>query len=246
MFVDDGMIVSIKPRAGTAKPATYRGETDGSYLNFPMVCLVNGGSASASEIVSACLQDHGRAVIMGSRSFGKGSVQTIHSFEEKSILKLTTATFWRPSGRNLNKASTPGKDTDEWGVTPNKGFELKLSRKEDGDLFEHHPTFDVHIGVRTQRFEHDVGNEIHRQRQVVVEHLGVETRVLLGGESVHLTTDRVDLFREVPWGHPVADAKLLAVLPGRPSGDRGGVQEGNGARCRGAHETAPAAAIAAR
>jgi carboxyl-terminal processing protease len=76
---------------------------------------------------------------MGSRSFGKGSVQTIHFFEpnQTSILKLTTATFWRPSGRNLNKASTPGKDTDEWGVTPNKGFELKLSKKEEGDLFDH-------------------------------------------------------------------------------------------------------------
>jgi carboxyl-terminal processing protease len=102
-----------------------------------MVCLINGGSASASEIVSACLQDHGRAIIMGSRSFGKGSVQTIHGFENRSILKLTTATFWRPSGRNLNRASTGGKDEDEWGVTPNKGYEIKLSKKEENELFDH-------------------------------------------------------------------------------------------------------------
>ncbi len=74
-----------------------------------MVCLVNGGSASASEIVSACLQDHGRAIIIGSRSYGKGSVQTIHPFETGGRLKLTTATFWRPSDRNLNKASTPAR-----------------------------------------------------------------------------------------------------------------------------------------
>jgi carboxyl-terminal processing protease len=102
-----------------------------------MVCLVNGGSASASEIVSACLQDHGRAIIMGSRSYGKGSVQTINDFTTtagKGKLKLTTATFWRPSGRNLNKASTKGRDEDEWGVTPNAGFDLKLGTKELGDL----------------------------------------------------------------------------------------------------------------
>ena len=96
-----------------------------------MVCLVNGDSASASEIVSACLQDHGRAIIIGARSYGKGSVQTIHPFETGGRLKLTTATFWRPSGQNLNKASTAGKDEDEWGVTPNKGFVLKLSPRSE-------------------------------------------------------------------------------------------------------------------
>jgi C-terminal peptidase prc len=137
LFIDDGMIVTIRQRDG--KETSYVGRSDGSFLTFPMVCLVNGGSASASEIVSACLQDHGRAIVMGSRSFGKGSVQTINRFEpnQTSVIKLTTATFWRPSGRNLNKSSTPGKDTDEWGVTPNKGFEIKLSKKEEADLFEH-------------------------------------------------------------------------------------------------------------
>src|SRR5262249_39112884 len=79
LFIDDGMIVTIRPRVGAE--TSYIGKSDGSYLAFPMVCLVNGGSASASEIVSACLQDHHRAVIVGSRSYGKGSVQTIHPFE---------------------------------------------------------------------------------------------------------------------------------------------------------------------
>ena len=135
LFMDDGMIVSIRHRDGTE--TSYVGRSEGGYLTFPMVCLINSGSASASEIVSACLQDHGRAIVMGSRSFGKGSVQTIHGFDNNSILKLTTATFWRPSGRNLNKASTSSKDTDEWGVTPNKGFELKLTKKEENELFDH-------------------------------------------------------------------------------------------------------------
>jgi len=135
LFIDDGMIVTVRHRDGTE--TSYVGRSDGSYTTFPMVCLINGGSASASEIVSACLQDHGRAIIMGQRSFGKGSVQTIHGFENQSILKLTTATFWRPSGRNLNRASTSGKEEDEWGVTPNKGYEIKLSKKEENELFDH-------------------------------------------------------------------------------------------------------------
>lgn len=132
LFIDDGMIVTIRPRNGAE--TSYIGKSDGSYTSFPMVCLVNGGSASASEIVSACLQDHGRAIIVGTRSFGKGSVQTIHHFDTGGRLKLTTATFWRPSNKNLNRASTGGKDEDEWGVKPDAGFDIKISAKELNDL----------------------------------------------------------------------------------------------------------------
>jgi carboxyl-terminal processing protease len=138
LFIDDGVIVTIRPRNGPE--TSYIGKSDGSYLEFPMVCLVNGYSASASEIVSACLQDHGRAIIVGSRTYGKGSVQTIQPFQTAyglAELKLTTATFWRPSKKNLNKASTPGREEDEWGVTPNKGFVLKLPTKELNDLRDH-------------------------------------------------------------------------------------------------------------
>jgi C-terminal peptidase prc len=134
LFIDDGLIVSIRPRNGPE--TSYVGKADGSYTAFPMVCLVNGMSASASEIVSAALQDHGRAVVVGQRSYGKGSVQTIHNFFTGGKLKLTTASFWRPNGRNLNRASTKGEDSDEWGVTPNPGFDLKLGSKEGYDLQE--------------------------------------------------------------------------------------------------------------
>jgi carboxyl-terminal processing protease len=132
LFIDDGLIVSIRPRNGPE--TSYVGKADGSYSAFPMVCLVNGMSASASEIVSAALQDHGRAIVVGSRSYGKGSVQTIHNFYTGGKLKLTTATFWRPNGRNLNRASTKGEDTDEWGVSPNPSYEIKLGVKELNDL----------------------------------------------------------------------------------------------------------------
>jgi C-terminal peptidase prc len=129
MFIDDGLIVSIRPRVG--HEAKFTGVHEGSMLDFPMVCMVNGYSASGSEIVSAALQDHKRALVVGERSYGKGSVQNIQEFHEGEI-KLTTASFWRPSGKNLNKSSTSGKDSDEWGVTPDKI--VKLDDKERRSL----------------------------------------------------------------------------------------------------------------
>lgn len=134
LFINEGRVVSIRPRGR----GEYRlnGRAQGSQLGFPMVCLVNGFSASASEIVSACLQDHGRAIVVGERSYGKGSVQTITRLDG-GLLKYTTATFWRPSGVNLNKSSTKGKDDEDWGVRPNKGFLVDLSRKERDDLAEY-------------------------------------------------------------------------------------------------------------
>jgi C-terminal peptidase prc len=131
LFIDDGLIVSIRPRVG--REARLNGVHEGSLLDFPMVCLVNGYSASGSEIVGAALQDHKRALVVGERSYGKGSVQNIQDFDGGQI-KLTTASFWRPSGKNLNKASTAGKDEDEWGVTPDR--QVKLSRKEREELAE--------------------------------------------------------------------------------------------------------------
>lgn len=132
LFIDDGVIVSIRQRNQPEQEIV--GHSRGSLLDFPMVCLVNGFSASGSEIVSACLQDHDRAYLIGERSYGKGSVQHILDYDGGEI-KLTTATFWRPSKKNLNKSSTAGKDEDEWGVRPNKV--IKLTAKEHIELEEH-------------------------------------------------------------------------------------------------------------
>jgi C-terminal peptidase prc len=148
LFIDDGLIVTIRPRVGQPQP--YGGEHEGSYLNFPMVCLVNNGSASGSEIVAACLQDHKRALVVGERSYGKGSVQNIQPFPSTGgEIKLTTATFWRPSDKNLNKASVKDYDKlkpeelekEDWGVRPDPGYVVKLDRKERFDL-------DVHLRER--------------------------------------------------------------------------------------------------
>ena len=137
LFVSEGRIVSTKGRSSPER--SWDAHKAGTFEGFPMVVLVNRFSASASEIVSACLQDHHRAVIMGERTWGKGSVQSVIELEDgKSALKLTTAAYFRPSGKNIHRFPD-AKDQDEWGVMPDKGYELKLSDKEMVELNQRPP-----------------------------------------------------------------------------------------------------------
>jgi len=128
MFVDGGTIVSTKGR--NTPDRTWEGKKEGTFPNFPMAVIVNHFSASASEIVSACLQDHHRAIIVGERTWGKGSVQNVIELEGgASALKLTTQSYHRPSGKNIHRF--PGAtDKDDWGVHPDPGFDLKFSLSE--------------------------------------------------------------------------------------------------------------------
>jgi len=119
-FLDGGRIVTIKRRGGEIDS-----EFDASpgvlvSTDKPLVVLIDGNSASASEIVAACLQDHHRAEIVGSRSFGKGTVQNVLSLDYgRSALKLTTARYYRPNGHNIHRLPD-AKIEDEWGVSPNE------------------------------------------------------------------------------------------------------------------------------
>jgi len=100
MFVDKGVIVSQKGKS-KAENTEYKATKKNSDLTTPIVVLVNGGSASASEIVSGALQDFNRSIIVGEKTFGKGSVQIVMPIGKNEALKLTVARYYLPSGRTI-------------------------------------------------------------------------------------------------------------------------------------------------
>jgi carboxyl-terminal processing protease len=125
LVLRSGVIVTTRFRDGTVRQS-FEAVEEGTLPDFPMAVLVNGYSASASEIVAACLQDHGRAVVVGQRTYGKGTVQEIIDLPGgEGAIKVTTASYWRPSEKNINRAKDAGEN-GEWGVKPDPGFEVKL------------------------------------------------------------------------------------------------------------------------
>ena len=128
LFLDEGVIVSISGRNVEAR--TYEARQPDTYRQFALAVLIDRFSASASEIVAASLQDHHRAVIIGERSYGKGSVQNVVELVEgRSAIKLTTATYIRPNGKNIHRFEGLGEDAD-WGVLPDQDYRIVLSLRD--------------------------------------------------------------------------------------------------------------------
>jgi carboxyl-terminal processing protease len=128
LLVAGGRIVSTAGR--NAPQRIWDARQEGTFEGFPIVAIVNRTTASASEIVAACLQDHKLAKIVGERTWGKGSVQNIVELDSgRSALKLTTAGYVRPSGKNIHRLEG-AKDEDDWGVRPDAGLEVALSADE--------------------------------------------------------------------------------------------------------------------
>jgi carboxyl-terminal processing protease len=121
-LLPDGLIVYTEGRLPSSH-LKYRASQDDLLGGAPVVVLINGGSASAAEIVAGALQDHQRAVIMGSTSYGKGSVQSVVPLANAQALKLTTALYYTPKGRSIHKL----------GIEPD---ELRLRADESEEAFE--------------------------------------------------------------------------------------------------------------
>jgi carboxyl-terminal processing protease len=130
MFLPEGkLIVETRGRGGELLQQ-HGSSGNAPYRDLPLAVLVNQESASAAEIVAACFQDHDRAAIVGERTYGKGTVQQLVELESgRSLLKLTSASFWRPSGAPIHRAADANDDAT-WGVVPDVGFERKLSADE--------------------------------------------------------------------------------------------------------------------
>jgi carboxyl-terminal processing protease len=125
MFLREGVIVSTRGRVHQEK--ITRAQARGTLPEFPVAILINGASASASEIVAGALSENGRAVVVGTRSFGKGSVQSVHVLPSgRGQLKVTEQRYYLPSGRMLHRSD----DSLTWGVDPTDGFYLPLTDEE--------------------------------------------------------------------------------------------------------------------
>ena len=129
-FLENGEIVSTKGRNKDDSSRTFAQPGD-VISNYPLIVLINSGSASASEIVAGALKDHGRAIILGTRSFGKGSVQSIVPIPGNGAIRLTTSRYYTPSGTSIQAKGIEPDIIVESGFTKEKKNNQTNVREEN-------------------------------------------------------------------------------------------------------------------
>ena len=159
LFLERGVIVSVRDRDGEGR--SWTADDDDEDWMLPMVVLVNDASASASEIVAGALQSHGRAKILGERTYGKGSVQEVRVLpQNRGTLKLTTARYYLPDGRSLDRHP----EATSWGVDPDAGYVIDLDSDAYGDMIESRRRLEP-IAETTETIESDFDDPAWIERE---------------------------------------------------------------------------------
>jgi carboxyl-terminal processing protease len=200
MFLDHGVIVSTKGRGGAHERIT-KATAEGTLPQFPIVVLVNEGSASASEIVSGALKDNDRAIIVGTRTVGKGSVQELMKLDgEAGAVKLTTIYYYLPSGRNINRHD----DKDVWGVDPTDGYYVPMSVDERKEMIKVRREGDIIKGA---------GGDDEGDAKVTPEWLADSLKDIQLGAALKTMLAKLTDGQFIPVGKP--NATLLAFITER-------------------------------
>ncbi|MBU0617577.1 MAG: hypothetical protein KKI02_07660, partial [Planctomycetes bacterium] len=212
-FVREGQVVKTEGRAERAHTLSVTGKAP--FPELPLVVLVNEHSASASEILAGCLRDHDRAIVLGERTFGKGSVQRVygldgrrgwlHQKEPKARLKLTTAKYYLPNGESPHK----DPDAQSWGVDPD--WLLELTPKEALKILDRQrEAFIIHNGDESQE---EVDEETREQLAALKAEDEEDDDEEDGDEQDDLlSTEDIELLRSDPFEAPDVDPQLQTAL----------------------------------
>lgn len=181
-FVPEGPIVStVGP--DESRNSEFRARADRATATFPVIVLVNQGSASASEIVSGALQDYSRALILGSRSFGKGSVQDVFPIDgQKAYLKLTTQHYKLPQGRIIHRQP----EAKVWGIEPD--LTVKMTDKQVLDAIEVRQSADV---IRNADDPVDPNDPVHQPAELLDKSLDPQLQAALLILKTRLITSNI-------------------------------------------------------